>query len=213
MRFRIWLENMQSDKDERLQRIWSDTFKALGVGGLSDEDAAQNSLSKITFGARGGKGNNFKGKQAVAKRLENGQIFSALEQLGDPEIKKNVEAVRKWLGTQEPEMVSNASTTVSQLLQRLFGKETFEKFIDSDFPKTDDAEAQVEPQPPKQQGAGGEGPQDPTGMDQQTPQPGGPTPGGPDMMGQQPQASGAMMPPQPNNGMPPKPAGAEMGLF
>jgi hypothetical protein len=103
---------MQSEKDLQLQKIWKDVFKALGIDGLADEDAGQQSLSKITFGARsperirnrdGGSGANvFKGKHAASKALENGQIFAALEKIGDPEIaRKAVEMTRKWLDTDE----------------------------------------------------------------------------------------------------------------
>jgi hypothetical protein len=210
MRFKIWLEDMQSHKDADLQSIWRDTFKALGIGGLSDEDAAHQSLSNIQFGQRSpDRKSVFKGKQAVRKALENGQIFARLERTNDPDLRKHVEDARKWLDTQEPGSAANASTTVSVLLQKLFGDEIFQKFIDSDFPKKDTATAQVQPQPPKPDGQA-----TPAGsMDQSTPQPqpGGPPMGG--MMGQQPQANAAMVPPQPGNPMPQKPAGAELGMF
>lgn len=200
---------MQSERDKELQRIWADTFKALGVAGLSDEDAAQQSLSKITFNQRSPESQNsiFKGKQAVRKRLENGQIFSRLEKIGDPELKKNVEIARKWLDTQEP---SNASTTISSLLQKLFGDEYFQQFIDSDFPKVDQAKAEVQPVPPKDN-LTQDGPSPDNSMDMSMPMPTGLPMDG--MMGQQPQVPTAMMPPQPTNPMPPKPAGAELGLF
>jgi hypothetical protein len=70
MKFKEFAQN--SENQAELQRIWGDTFKSLGVGGLSDEDAAQQSLSKITFGSRNPDRANstFKGKQAVRKRLE-----------------------------------------------------------------------------------------------------------------------------------------------
>jgi len=205
MRFRTWLnEGMQSEHDQELQRIWADTFKALGLAGLADEDAAQQSLSKITFNQRNSKSsseNMFKGKQAVRKRLENGQIIARLQKIGDPEIRKNVEAVRNG------EHSSNASTTVSNLLQMMFGQETFQKFIDSDFPKVDTAKAQVEPQPPKQD-MGQESPSPDNSMDQNSPQP--PMP---QMQPGQPQVPPNAMQPNPTNPMPPKPAGAEFGMF
>lgn len=203
---------MQSQKEEELQRIWADTFKALGVGGLSDEDAAQQSLSKITLNQRSpdhDQNSTFKGKQAARKRLENGQIFSRLEKLGDPELRQGVEDARRWLDTQDADHEANASTTVSTLLQRLFGEKNFQTLIDSDAPKADTAKAQVQPQPPKDVG------QEPTpdnSLDPTTPQPMNQPPmnGSP---GQQPQIASPFMPPRPTNPMPPKPAGAEMGLF
>lgn len=215
MRFKIWFENMQSDKDQKVQQLWADTFRALGVDGPKQIDAAHMSLSNFTFGhnnagnGEGGKA-TFKGKKAVLKRLENSDIFNRLQALGDPQLKKQVEDVRKWLGTEEPGQSANASTTVGKLLERLFGGDIFNQLIDPDFPKVDKAKAQVEPQPPKQ---GTDGPAPQGSMDQNTPQP--PTGGDPmgGMMGQQPQANGAMVPPDPNNPMPQKPAGAEMGLF
>lgn len=217
-RFRTWLvESLQSQKLKELQTVWADTFKALGVGGLSDEDAAQQSLSKITFGDRNPHRNaesTFKGKQAVRKRLENGQIFARLERYGDPELKQSVEDTRRWLDLKDKDHAANGSTTVSTLLQKLFGDKYFQQFIDQDFPKTDQAKAQVQPQPPKD--STGTPAQTPDGSMTQPPdmtgQQGAPPPnGGPP--GGQPQAQQGMSPPPPNNPMPPKPAGAEMGLF
>lgn len=144
-RFKLWMENIESQKFKKLQDIWKDTFNALGISGLSDIDAAQQSLSKITFGSRNGKNfNNFKGKQATRKRLENGQIFSRLKQTHDPEILKCVEDTEKWLNSSE---TSNNGTTVGNLLQKMFGR-YFQNFIDGDFPKVDPAKAEVEPQSP-----------------------------------------------------------------
>lgn len=182
---------MRSERDSQLQKIWRDAFRALGIGGLTDEDAAQQSLGKITFGARSPerldsgdeRKNVFRGKQAASKALENGQIFSALQALDDPEINKNVEVVRKWLGGSG----DTAGATVGTLLERLFGKDTFTKFIDRDFPRDDDAKASVEPQPPKQ-----------------TALPPGPPAVG--QMGEQPGPAGPNPPP-------PQPAGAAMGMW
>lgn len=210
-RFKFWLESLESQRNQELQRIWADTFTSLGLGGLSDEDAAQQSLSKVTFGGRNpttSQTSVFKGKQAVRKRLENGQIFARLEKTGDPELRKAVEDTRRWLDTDGAEHAANASTTVSNLLQKLFGRH-FETFIDSDVPRTDTAKAQVPPQPPKNDATQAAAPD--TSM-QSTPT----SPNQPPLQtvpGQQPQAAGAMMPPQPNTPMPPKPAGAELGLF
>jgi hypothetical protein len=211
--FKTWLENAEIidvKEQKELQSIWADTFKALGIGGLSDEDAAQQSLSKITFNQRSGETQNnvFKGKRAASKRLENGQIFNRLEKLNDPDIKNNIEDVRKWLDTTDSEHAANASTTVSTLLQKLFGQETFQQFIDSDFPKFDSAKAEMPPQPPKQD----------TGVPPEAPAPdnAGQNPGQPPMngmMGDQPQANAAQQIPPVQNPMPPKPAGAEMGMF
>jgi hypothetical protein len=208
--FKTWLENIDSKNLKELQAIWADAFKALGIGGLSDEDAAQQSLSKITFNQRSGETQNnvFKGKRAASKRLENGQIFSRLEKLNDSDINKNIEDVRKWLDTTDSEHAANASTTVSTLLQKLFGQDTFQQFIDSDFPKIDSAKAEMPPQPPKQD----------TGVPPEAPAPdnAGQNPGQPPMngmMGDQPQANAAQQMPPVQNPMPPKPAGAEMGMF
>ncbi len=209
--FKMWLENQEADRNKELQNIWSDTFKALGVGGLSDEDAAQQSLSKITFNQRSSESPNspFKGKQAVIKRLENGQIFARLTKIGNPEINQNVENVKKWLGSKDAEHSANASTTISNLLQKLFGQETFERFIDSKFPKVDQAKAKVEPMPPKQDVTGPDSPAPDNSMTQapeNAPQPVDASMG-------QPQVNPAMMQPNPQNPMPPKPAGAEQGMF
>lgn len=210
MKFKVWLENDEKQKQKNLQEIWADTFKALGVGGLSDEDAAQQSLSKITFNQRSpdNKGNVFKGKQAASKRL--GEIFNRLQQLNDPDIQKNVEETRKWLDTKDS---ANASTTVSNLLQKMFGEENFQKLIDADFPKLDTAKAEVPPQPPKQNT--GVPPEAPAPDNSGQNQPGQPPMSG--MMGEQPPPPAPPTtpnaPPQGMPPMPPKPAGAEMGLF
>lgn len=214
--FKIWLESLETEREKELRSIWADTFKALGVGGLADEDAAQQSLSKINYGQRGsGNGvNNFKGKQAARKRLENGQIFSRLEKIGDPELKQSVEDARKWLDQNEAGHEANASTTVSVLLQKMFGK-LYNRFIDSDVPRMDQAKAKVPPMPPKQdttppdlsQGPENPQPEQPqpmnglSPMDQQTDQ----------QMGQ-PQVSPAQKN-RTTNPLPPKPAGADMGMF
>lgn len=141
-------EDMQSEKHGDLQKIWLDIFQSLGISGLSDEDAAQQSLSKINYSRSHSEDPNsiFKGKQAVRKRLENGQIFSRITQLSDPEMTKNLEITKKWLDTDD---ASNSSTTISVLLQKLFGQEKFQQLIDSKFPKLDSAKAQVQPMPPK----------------------------------------------------------------
>lgn len=180
MRFKTFIEN--EDHSKELQQIWTDTFKALGVGGLSDEDAAQQSLSRITLGQRdqSNKPSVFKGKQAVSKRLENAQIFSRLERISDPELRQTVEQTRRWLDSRDDKgQGANGSTTVSNLLKMLFGDKYFTQFIDKDFPKND-PKAAVEPQPPKQ--VPGSMTQPPPVMGQQ----GAPPPtGGP--MGSQPQ--------------------------
>lgn len=212
--FRRWLnEDLHSQRDVEMQKIWADTFKALGVGGLSDEDAAQQSLSKITFNHRSpdhGPASQFKGKQAARKRLENGQIFSRLEQTNDPELRKAAEETRHWLDSKDGDQTANASTTVSMLLQKLFGEKYFQRFIDKDLPRPDQAKAQVEPQPPKDS-------MEPdvqapaNSMDPNTPQPNPPMS---PMMQQQPQVpQQGSAAPAPNSPMPPKPAGSELGLF
>ena len=211
--FKTWLENAEIidlKKQKELQSIWKDTFKALEIGALSDHDAAQMSLSKINFNQRASddEGNVFKGKQAVSKLLENGQIFSRLEKLNDPDVNKNIEDARNWLDTTDSKHAANASTTVSTLLQKLFGQDIFQKFIDADFPKVDSAKAEMPPQPPKQD----------TGVPPEAPAPdnAGQNPGQPPMngmMGDQPQANAAQQMPPVQNPMPPKPAGSEMGMF
>lgn len=199
MRFRQWInENFQSEKNSDIQKIWTDTFNALGIGGLSDEDAAQQSLSKITYNSRNSDNDSstFKGKQAVRKRLENGQIFSRLEKIGDPEIEKNLENVKRWLDSNDGKNTTNSSTTVSGLLQKLFGQKNYENFIDSKFPKADQAQAKVQPMPPKPD------------MGQNTPN--NPPPDQ-NMPPKQPDPN--MPPPQTDPNMPPKPAGAELGMY
>ena len=149
--FRHWLEALESDKDKQIQAIWADTFKALGVGGLSDEDASHQSLSKITYGQRRSSDdgqNTFKGKRAAYKRLENGQIFNRLAQLQDPEISKNIEQAKAWLGQNDTK--SNGDTTISTVLQKLFGPERFEQLIDADVPHVDAKLNKAPAQPPKQ---------------------------------------------------------------
>ena len=139
-KFKIWLEDQESQKYQQIKDIWSDTFKSLGINGLSDEDAAYQSLGKINYGQRSpyGSESTFKGKKAAYKRLENGQIFNRLLQFQDPQIVKQVEDVKKWLGTNDddPSHQNNGDTTVSMLLQKLFGQ-MYQKLIDSNSPTVD----------------------------------------------------------------------------
>lgn len=192
--FRRFLEGVTSQKENELRAIWADAFKALGIGGLSDEDAGQQSLSRITFSQRGVRtpgASVFKGKQAARKRLENGQIFARLQKMADPELTKAAEEARRWLDQSENGMSANASTTVGNLLEKLFGS-YYPKFIDSDVPRMDTAKAQVPPQRPKD-----------SQMDPNPPQP---------TMNpqQQPQVP---VPPQPTNPGQPRPQGNELGLY
>lgn len=162
--FKTWLENDESQKNQQIRNIWTDTFKALGVGGLSDEDAAYQSLGKITYGQRAassGSASTFKGKKAAYKMLENGQIFNRLLQLQDPNIVKQVQDVKQWLGTNDddPKNQNNGDTTIATLLQKLFGQETYQHLIDSDAPVAD-AKLNKAPQmaPKNDMGAGGPAP-------------------------------------------------------
>jgi hypothetical protein len=210
MRFREWLDSHNSEKDKKIQEIWTSAFKALGVDGMSKEDAAQLSLSKINFGhSQRGDGDTFKGKEAARKRLEQGHIFQQLLQTQDPEVAKGVEAARKWLGQKDAEHSANGSTTVSNLLRMMFGEKHFQQFIGQDFPSPDTAKAEVQPQAPKP-GSEGQSPNNSMGPDTPSPNPTSPPNQTP---GQQPQAPGGMMPPQPSSPLPPKPAGAEFGMF
>lgn len=151
--FKIWLEDYESQKNQQIRDIWRDTFKALGVGGLSDEDAAYQSLGKITYGQRAptGSASTFKGKKAAYKMLENGQIFNRLLQLQDPNVVRNVEDTKKWLGTNEDDAKNqnNGDTTVATLLQKLFGQDNYHQLIDSDAPIGGAKLNKVEPVPPK----------------------------------------------------------------
>lgn len=162
-KFSIWLEDNESQKNQQMRDIWSDTFKALGVGGLSDEDAAYQSLGKITYGQRAATGtaSTFKGKKAAYKRLENGQIFNRLLQLQDPEIVKQVQDAKEWLGKNDddPKTQNNGDTTIATLLQKIFGK-TYQQLIDSDSPTADDVSLNKAPQmaPKNDMGQGGPAP-------------------------------------------------------
>lgn len=197
-KFKIWFEAIDSKENKEIRSIWADTFKALGIEGLPDEDAAQQSLSKIVFNQRSPedrKSTVYKGKRAARKRLENNQIFSRLEKLNDPEIQKNIENVRKWLDTTDPKLSANASTTVSELLRRIFGPELFERFIDGSFPKINAPEQPTEPEPLEQ-------PESP-------PEANVPL----DVADAPPEANAAPVMPPVQNPMPQRPAGAELGMF
>jgi hypothetical protein len=161
--FKTWLESDESQKNQQLRDIWTDTFKALGLNGLADEDAAYQSLGKITYGQRAPTGNNstFKGKKAAYKMLENGQIFNRLLQLQDPQIVKQVQDAKQWLGTNSDDAKdqNNGDTTVSTLLQKLFGQDTYQHLIDSDSPVVDAKLNKAPQMPPKNDmGMGGPSP-------------------------------------------------------
>lgn len=162
--FKFWLENDESQRNQQIRNIWTDTFKALGVSGLSDEDAAYQSLGKITYGQRAassGSTSTFKGKKAAYKMLEGGQIFNRLLQLQDPKIVKQVQDVKQWLGTNDddPKNQSNGDTTIATLLQKLFGQENYQHLIDSDGPVVDAKLNKAPQMPPKNDmGVGGPAP-------------------------------------------------------
>ena len=215
MKFRIWLEDMQSEKEKSIRSLFFGVFKALGIDGQAPNDNYNKSLSTITSGRPedGSTGNNeFKGKKAAAKRLENYGIFRDLE-AADPAMRASVENTRKWLGSSEgsengkADINSNASTTVGELLKNLFGDKYFGRFVGDDHPESDTAKAQVQPQPPKQDTPD-------NSMNQNSPEtlmpPGQPMGG---FMALQPQTNASQVTPPPTNPMPSKPAGAEMGLY
>lgn len=197
------MEGLERDVDRQVREIWADTFNALGLGGLADEDAAHQSLSKIQYGSRGtgGSHNTFKGKRAAYKRLENRQIFNRLMNLQIPEAAKAVEDAKKWLGTNETgKNHANADTTVSSLLEKLFsfpmgdtGNSAFHGLIDSDAPQVDAKLQKAPAMPPKQD----------MGVPDQTQGPEQPPPAVPPDPAQQQQAQPPMAPPQ----RPPQPMG------
>lgn len=213
MKFRIWLEDLQSEQEKKLRSLFFSVFKALGIDGQKPVDNYNKSLSTISSGDHDGVANNqMTGKKAAAKRLENYGIFRDLES-ADPQLKASVDSVRNWLNSSEgsadgkTDVNSNASTTVGELLKNLFGEKYFGRFVGDDHPESDTAKAQVEPQPPKEDTPN-------NSFDQNSPQtpmpPGQPMGGG---MALQPQTNAAQVTPPPSNPMPPRPAGAEMGLF
>jgi len=162
-KFSIWLENYESQKNQQIKDIWSDTLKIF-TGSLSVEDAAYQSLGKITYGDRSnpsGSASTFKGKKAAYKHLENKQIFNRLLGTKDPQIIKQVQDTKNWLGhnNDDPKNQSNGDTTISTLLQKLFGQETSQHLIDSGAP-VDDAKLTKAPQmaPKNDMGAGGPAP-------------------------------------------------------
>ncbi len=210
MRFKNWIlkeASMDANKTKQLQDIWKDTFTAL-VGKIDTKNAINVSFSDINYSSNSNDAqSNFKGKQAVLKSLENGQIFNRLQKLNDPEIEQRIQDVKAWLGKDSK---SNSDTTIGNLLEKLFPSDFFDKNIGSDFPKSDNAKAKVPPQPPKQDLTGPNAPApDNQNMPPQPPsQPGPPMSG---MMGEQPPMNQNMG--NPAMPMPPKPAGAELGLF
>lgn len=203
MRFRVWFEGTEQppvlppEKQKELQDIFDDAFHAL-AGPRKKESGLTMSLSDLEFG-------KISGREAARKTLENKQIFRRLEELGDPTVAGNIKVTQDWLNSKIP---PNSDTTISGLMEKLFGKDNFYKFSGSDAAKPDMAKAQVQPQPPKQGS-----PTPDNSMDQSTPQPPMPPPPMDGSMMQQPQVNGTMMPPAPTVPMPPKPAGAFMGLY
>lgn len=138
-KFKLWLENFETEKYQKLKNIWEDAFKALGINGLGDDNAISQPLGRITYGQRSGMASgNFKGKKAAYKMLENAQIFTRLLSLQDPEIVKNVEDSKRWLGTNDndPKYQNNADTTIGSLFQKIFGN-YYHKLLNTDSPTAD----------------------------------------------------------------------------
>lgn len=121
VKFKTWLENLQSQKAEQIKRIWGDTLKVL-VGSIDVDDAVATPLSRIVHkGQSGDSMNQFKGKTAAAKKIASADIFNQLKQI-DPELASGVEDAQRWLTQKDGPMGANADTTVGALLQKMFGK-------------------------------------------------------------------------------------------
>lgn len=207
MRFKIWITNetVVEDKDKQLYDIFSDTFKALGISGFKKTDMLGEPLGKIVGDNEDSNG-MLKGKKAVSKNLSTGQIFDRLKRLNDPEISQNVEDTRKWLDTMDQKHSANADTTVGGLLSRLFGKK-YNDFIGKDAPQKEEPKAKVPNQPPRENLTKPNAPA-PDNQGSLVPPPAQPGPPMTGMMGEQPP-----MPAANQVAMPPKPAGAELGMF
>jgi hypothetical protein len=216
-RFKTWIitEELNEKREEKLQDIWKSTLTAL-LGPLDPDTNLGISLSQITDKQSGSdnKVSTFKGKQAAIRLLNRYNVFNDLGKLQDPEIKQGIEDTKAWLGQQEPGHAANASTTISVLLQKLFGEKNYEKLSNKEATNKDDVKAKAPIQPPKDKLApngpspDGQMPNDEM-PDDQTQQPStgqpptGPTNSG--MMGEQPPTGGN--PQKPQTPMPTKPAG------
>lgn len=145
IRFSNWFESENRDSEIELKRIWDDTFKALGVDGNgSDADKIVLSLSNVEFDRRSS-GSPYKGRIAVMKRLDDGQIFDRLNKLNDPKVSQQVANTQQWINSDSS---SNGSTTIGTLMQKLFG-DNFDRLIDSKLPSMEKTLEKPDPQNPE----------------------------------------------------------------
>ncbi len=186
--FRRWLAENDSQKEQMLRHAWNQIFDKLEISGIGKKNALQYSLSQLEVDG-GQRGVASRGKAAVAKKLKD--VFDVMRSIQDPDIQKNVDNAEYWLNSDKG---ANASTTLKTLLEKLFGQETFEKFLVSPD-KTPSL-----PKQPSQPIA--DVPDQPPGPAIQPQDAGMPPSTG--MLGDQP---------PPNGQLPQRPAGADLGLF
>jgi len=148
MKFKLWIEDRQEKLEKQVEKIWKDTIKLL-VGGQGEEDAATKTLKQVTQDSSPTESP----RTVVRHLLANNQVFNRLQQLGDPDIAKDIEKTQEWLDQAEEDRGEGKppAKKVSTLLQYLFGNR-FGALMGKDVitPETDTAKAQVPPMSPKQ---------------------------------------------------------------
>lgn len=198
--FKIWLE-FQSQKEDKLRKLWQQTFVDLGISGPAKADTANMSLEDAT------RGDNRKDPAGVIIINKLKTIFDELKKI--PEFAANVDNAIKWLGTSQSSGETTApKRSVGELLKLLYG-EHFGRLMSNDAKASDDPDAEpmkAPPQPPTPTAT----PQVPPTPPDQPNQPEEPMPGQQPQMPPQPP-----MPGMPNNPvpMPPQPKGFGMGLY
>ena len=129
MNFKLWLEDQESEINDKLSQIFNQAKQRL-LGTTHDYSL---SLNRLEGGSA--KGGQNKGP-AVAERVL-GPIFQQLESLGEP-FQSQASTAINWLQKiSNGDIKVNADWTVGRLLTLMFGKEHYEKFTGETAPTGD----------------------------------------------------------------------------
>jgi len=198
MSFKNWLEDYGADKEQQIQDLWGEVFRALLLGG-NKADEVQRTLQDVTGGAERPES----ATTTVVNRLKG--ILPKFKQI-DPQMGQQADQAMSWLG-QDNEVSGDGphppQKKVEDLLKMMFGEERFHQLLNTDNHSSDSEPAGLTKMDPAQQSPVGPG-----GMNQSTP-PTPPDPAAQPIPGaipnQQPQVPPQPPMPQPSNPMMPMP--------
>jgi hypothetical protein len=193
MKFKLWLENIDKDKKEKIKDFFDQALRALGNSGSKAADTMGKSLKNAVFrdlpkGTRT--------KDYVQDVLRD--VFAKMSEMD--EFKSNIKKTTEWLGKDD----SSVDKDMKTLFQKMFGDYYYDLVGIEDFSSKKDHITEKEPAttPPSASA--------PPSPEQQSITPPPEQPGTTPMPEQQPMPQQPGMPTNPQMQMP---AGAEQGLF